>query len=376
MPIPNYLIYPTVTSWDEPPRARHQVAQELVKDGNVYFVERNRTGRPRIEVRNVAPNLYVITPYFWIDYRIRYRTPGINEAYHNWLLRTIKELGVPFDMVFCFDYTAPAIHRYFDNVIFYVVDDNVGFGNFNPFFVNRYHARTEREVARQSRLCIVTSDYMGEKIRHYNPETHVVLLGAPLVDHIPDTTRCERTGPPVLGLVGYLDSNLDYELITELLQEFEIRFIGPANDANRKYLGQFPNAHLLGPKTGQDLYRSLQEVDVCIAPYDLRLLNKGATPNKLWLYLALGKPVVFTEMPNTRNWRFEEGLVYQCSNDRFVECCHKAVREDTEERAKKRIAVARANSWEARIDTVRKLYREKCNGQSLKNAEKQNSIPA
>jgi hypothetical protein len=196
------------------------------------------------------------------------------------------------------------------------------------------------------------------------------------VDHIPDTTRCERTGPPVLGLVGYLDSNLDYELITELLQEFEIRFIGPANDANRKYLGQFPNAHLLGPKTGQDLYRSLQEVDVCIAPYDLRLLNKGATPNKLWLYLALGKPVVFTEMPNTRNWRFEEGLVYQCSNDRFVECCHKAVREDTEERAKKRIAVARANSWEARIDTVRKLYREKCNGQSLKNAEKQNSIPA
>jgi hypothetical protein len=376
MPKPNYLIYPTVTSWDEPPRARHQVAQELVKDGVVYFVEKNRTGRPRIEVRAVAPNLFVITPYFWIDYRVRYRTPGINEAYHNWLLRSIKDLGVHFDMVFCFDYTAPAIHRYFDNVIFYAVDDNVGFGKFNPFFVNRYHTRTEREVASRSRLCIVSSEYMGEKIRRYNPETHVVLLGAPQINYTPDTSRRERKGLPVLGLVGYLDSNMDYELIDLLLLHFEIHFIGPASEANRKRLSQSPNAKLLGPKTGEELYRCLQDVDACIAPYDVRLLNKGATPNKLWLYLAMGKPAIVTEMPNTRNWRFEEGLVYQCSNDRFLECCQQAVRDDKEQLARKRIELARANSWEARMETVRRLYHEKCSSGNATSVKKQNPLAA
>ncbi|TCJ19318.1 hypothetical protein EPD60_02550 [Flaviaesturariibacter flavus] len=361
MPAMNYLIYPTVTSWDEPPRARHQVAHELVKQGNVYFVEKNRTGRPRIEVRQVAPNLYVITPYFWIDYRVRYRTPGLNEAYHNWLLRGIRGLGVTFDMVFCFDFTAPAIHRFFDNVIFYAVDDNVGFGNFNPFFINQYHTRTERAVASRAQLCIVSSEYMGEKIRRYNPNTHVVPLGAPLIDHRPQTARIDRKGPSVLGLVGYLDNNLDYELLASLLGEFEIRFIGPASEANQKRLARFPNARLLGPKTGEELYRCLGEVDACIAPYDVRLLNKGATPNKLWLYLAMGKPPIITEMPNTRNWKFEEGLVYQCTNDLFADQCRKAVREDSEERALKRIELARNNSWEARIQQVHRLFRE-CSG--------------
>jgi hypothetical protein len=352
----NYLIYPTVTSWNEPPRARHQVANELKKDGTVYFVEKNRVGRPRIDVREVEPNVFVITPYYWLDYRVRYRTPVVNEAYHNWLLSSISRLGVAFELVFCFDYTAPAIHRYFNNVIFYAVDDNVGFGNFNPFFVNRYHTHTERRVAERAQLCVVTSVYMAGKIGRYNPATHVVPLGAPPIDHKPSAQLKKQNGAPVLGLVGYLDNNLDFSLIASLLEEFVIHFIGPAGAATRERLSSFPNARMLGPKTGEELYRSLEEVDACIAPYDVRLLNKGATPNKLWLYLAMGKPAIFTEMPNTRDWHFEEGTVYQCTRDRFLECCREAVRSDRPELAQKRIALARANSWEARVAEVKELF--------------------
>ncbi|RYY98540.1 MAG: hypothetical protein EOO11_07775, partial [Chitinophagaceae bacterium] len=177
----NYLIYPTVTCWDEPPRARHQVAHELKKDGNVYFVEKNRTGLPRIELREAEPGIFVITPFFPVNYKVRYRTPGLNEIYHRWLLGKIRDLGLDFDLVLCFDYTAPAIHSFFKNVIFYCADDNVGFGKFNPFFINSYHTRTERLVAERARLCIVTSDYMQGKINKYNAATHVVPLGAPSV---------------------------------------------------------------------------------------------------------------------------------------------------------------------------------------------------
>ncbi|RYY87077.1 MAG: glycosyltransferase [Chitinophagaceae bacterium] len=351
----NYLIYTTVTCWDEPPRARHQVAHELKKSGPVYFVEKNKTGRPRIEVREAEPNVFVITPYYWLDYRVRYRTPLVNENYHRWLLRSIRELGVRFELVVSFDYTAPGIHNYFDNVIFYCADDNVGFGKFNPFFVNRYHTSTERRVASNARLCVVTSDYMKEKIGRYNPQTYVVPLGAPLVDFEATPTE-RRAGTPVLGLVGYLDSNLDYELIESLLDEFIIHFIGPASPANRERLGRHPNARLLGPMTGNTLYRALQEVDCCIAPYDESKINKGATPNKLWLYLAMGKPVVVTNIPNIRNWDFGEGLVYKCRNEDFLVTCRQACAEDKPEKAQVRIDLARANSWEARIRTIRELY--------------------
>jgi glycosyltransferase involved in cell wall biosynthesis len=352
----NYLIYTAVTTWNEPPRARHQVANELKKDGTVYFVEKNKTGSPRLEIRKVEDHVYVITPYYWLLYKVRYRTPLINERYHRWLLSSIRDMKVDFEMVISFDYTAPAIHDFFENVVFYCADDNVGFGKFNPWFINNYHTKTEEKVARKARLCIVTSDYMGGKIGAYNPNTHVIPLGAPVVvaDHIRPPRKASVM--PVIGLVGYLDSNLDFPLIEKMLKQFRIIFIGPVNDKNRKWLSSFPNATLLGPKTGKSLHDCLGEVDVCVAPYDLRKINKGATPNKMWLYLSLGKPAVVTNIPNIRNWVFEEKILYKCDNDCFIDTCIRAYREDTMELALKRVEFAKMNSWENRVGQIRDLY--------------------
>jgi hypothetical protein len=352
----NYLIYTAVTTWDEPPRARHQVANELKKEGAVYFVEKNKTGSPRLEIRKVEDNVYVITPYYWLLYKVRYRTPVINERYHRWLLSNIRELNIDFEMVISFDYTAPAINEFFENVVFYCADDNVGFGNFNPWFVNNYHTKTEQQVASRAKLCIVTSDYMGTKIGAYNPNTHVVPLGAPLI--VADRIRPPQkdSSVPVVGLVGYLDSNLDFPLIEKMLGRFKVIFIGPASKKNREWLSSFPNATLLGPKTGKALYDALHNVDICVAPYDLKKINKGATPNKMWLYLSLGKPAVVTNIPNIRNWVFEDKLLYKCENDCFIETCIRAYHEDSMELALKRVEFAKMNSWENRIKKIKTLY--------------------
>lgn len=354
----NYLVYTTVTTWNEPPRARHQVSNELKNDGVVYFVERNKVGRPRIEVKRAEDNIVVITPYFPVLYKVRYRTPLLNEVYHNWLLKQIKLLKIEFEFVVSFDYTAPAIHRFFNNVIFYCADDNVGFGNFNPFFINQYHTRTEKLVAKGAKLCVCTSEYMGKKIGNYNANTHVIPLGAPVIDYDniqpPDTSK----PLPVLGLVGYLDSNLDMQLLYEILDKFHTIFIGPVSDANRKKLARFNKAEFVGPKTGEALHKELSRADVCIAPYDPAKLNNGATPNKMWLYLALGKPSVITNMPNIVNWDLGEKLVYRCNNKDFIQCCIDAYKNDSYAHAMQRQQLARNNSWKNRIETMKALYYE------------------
>lgn len=353
----HYLVYTTVTTWNEPPRARHQVTNELKQDGVVYFVERNKVGKPRIELQQVEENVVVITPYFPMLYKVRYRTPGINEYYHRWLLKKINDLQIDFEMVISFDYTAPAINEFFDNVIFYCADDNVGFGNFNPFFINRYHTRTEQKVAEKARACIVTSDYMGIKIGNYNSNTHVIPLGAPQIDYENNLFNENRKNElPTLGIVGYLDYNLDMTLLYNLLELFPVIFIGPISDANRKKLAKYKNAEFVGPKTGKDLYDCLSRADVCVAPYEVSRLNKGATPNKLWLYLALGKPAVVTNMPNIRSWEFEDKLVYKCDNDNFINCCIQAYKDDTYELALRRVEVARNNSWKNRVEKIKEIY--------------------
>jgi hypothetical protein len=352
----NYLIYTVVTVWDEPPRARHQVANELKKDGVLYFVERNKTGRPRIELRKVEDNVVIITPYFPMLYKARYRTMGLNEIYNNWLLKKIKALEIDFEMVISFDYTAPAINKYFDNVIFYCADDNVGFGNFNPFFINKYHALTEKKVAEKAKVCIVTSDYMGNKISCYNANTHVIPLGAPQIDFNDIKAPRKNKDVPTLGIVGYLDYNLDMDLLYQLLEKFPTIFIGPVSEANKQKLARFKNAQFVGPKTGKELYECLDQADVCIAPYDVTKLNKGATPNKLWLYLALGKPSVVTNMPNINSWHFEQGLAYKCTNDIFIDRCIQAYRDDTYDLALKRVEFAKANSWRNRVEKMKEIF--------------------
>jgi hypothetical protein len=352
----NYLIYTVVSTWDEPPRARQQVANELKLDGKVYFVERNKIGLPKLEIRNPEENVYVITPYYPLNYKVRYRTEGINELYHRWLLKEIKALKISFEFVITFDYTAPAINKYFKNVIFYCADDNVGFGNFNPSWVNNYHTRTEKLVAKNARLCIVTSDYMHGKIGAYNPNTFVVPLGAPSVPAISQKYDYKKEGLPVLGLVGYLDSNMDDLLLDELLSKFRTIIIGPAKKENAERIRKYPNAQFVGVKTGNELYECLKKVDVCIAPYDINKLNKGATPNKLWLYMALGKPAVVTNMPNIESWDFPDNVVYKCTNDRFIEMCIKAYKDDNPGLSYRRIEIARNSSWHNRVEKIKELY--------------------
>jgi hypothetical protein len=80
----------TITDWNEPPRARHQLAEALSQDHQVTFVSANRFGFiPAIKTVSVSENLTVIIPHFPVDSRVRYRIPLINKIYQNWLFKRI-----------------------------------------------------------------------------------------------------------------------------------------------------------------------------------------------------------------------------------------------------------------------------------------------
>lgn len=369
----NYLLYTVVAIWNEPPRARQQIANELKQEGKVYFVERNKIGWPHIKISQAEENVFVITPYFPLDYRYRYRLGVINSIYHKWLLSRIKGLNLSFEMVISFDYTAPAIHNYLNNFVFYCADDNVGYGNFNPVWVNNYHTRTERLVAEKAVACIVTSDYMHSKISKYNPKTFVVPLGAPSVSIDLPKISDKKDALPTLGLVGYLDSNMDEYLLEQILQKFNTIVIGPAKRKTSELIRKYPKARFVGAKTGKELYETLLKADVCIAPYDPRKLNKGATPNKLWLYLALGKPAVVTNMPNIESWEFPENVVYKCDNKQFIDLCIKAYKDDNAGLAYRRTQIAKDSTWAKRVERIKEIYYENI-GNPISKAKKEKNI--
>lgn len=352
----NYLIYTSLTTWAEPPRSRHQITNEMKKKGTVYFVERAKVGLPKIQVFRVEDNVYVISPTFPIDYRLRYRTPIINEIYHRWLIRQIRLQRIGFDIVFTFDHTSYMINKHYKNVIYYCGDDFIGNSQFKCMLVNKYHTFIERKLAAASQLCIVTSEFLHQKLIPINPNTHIVTLGAPSLNNSELRYNSDPTRLPVLGLVAFINRRMHLKLIDDLLRTFKIIFIGPA-DASilQRYSGNL-NAEFVGPKKAEALYEAVSQVDVCIAPYDENIVNKGLTPNKLWLYMALGKPCIVTDVPNIKNWSFGEGLIYKTNNLNFSDTCLLAHRQNNQHLVTSRLALAKDNSWLSRVNHILNLY--------------------
>lgn len=322
----------------------------------MYFVERSKVGFPGIQVKLTEENLVVLTPYFPVDYRVRYRIPGLNELYHFWLINKIKDLKVDFEIVFTFDHTSHIIHRFYDNVVYYCGDDFIGNADYSNFFVNFFHEIIEQKLTLKSRMCVVTSEFLWTKQVKFNKSTHMIPLGSPKINLVRKYKEPAKR-MPTLGVVGYLNRKIPLDVLDQLLSEYKVYLIGPADQHIKERFQHHLNAVFTGPKTGMELYQLLEdEVDVCLAPYAEDKINKGVTPNKLWLYLALGKPCVVTEIPNIKDWNFEENLIYKCRNQDFSRTCRTAFEDNNETLFLKRIQVAEENSWEKRVEIILNRY--------------------
>src|SRR5690606_24219985 len=74
-------------------------------------------------------------------------------------------------------------------------------------------------------------------------------------------------------------------------------------------------------------------------------------PVKFYEYMSAGKPVVATRTSELRN--YEDYLYLADSHAEFLEKIEQALAEDDIDLARKRIALAQQNDWEARVEQIR-----------------------
>ena len=347
----------TITAWSETVRARHQVALALAAHDDVVFVARSVRGVPGLELRQVADRLTVVTPSWPVDYRLRYRLPLLNEHYQRWLFPRLRK-RFPAARMVNFDHTAALVGRYFAAYVYYCNDHHIGNSPWHLPLLERYQLRCEAAVARGAAVCVGTSAFLVAKLGRWTDHVEEIPLGAPEI--APDLLagaplRWDRQRP-VLGLAGSLGPRVPPALLQRLVAEVPARLLlcGPAPGDYLEQLGGDEHIVHRGLLHGEALHRAMLEIDVGIAPYDVRRVNPGGTPNKLWLYLAAGKPAVVTDLPGIRHWTFPPGCVYRATDaDGFVAAVRQALAEDGPEARERRLAVARENSWARRMDHLR-----------------------
>lgn len=122
---------------------------------------------------------------------------------------------------------------------------------------------------------------------------------------------------PVIGYIGGLHRHIDFELVSKmaaLRPEWSWVFVGPFQAPVEMLQGR-DNIHLLGPKPHHLLVRYLRSFDVCIVPYLKTAYTETVVPVKTNEYLAVGKPVVSTDLPTVCEFNERHHILITAANE-------------------------------------------------------------
>ncbi|HUP32016.1 MAG TPA: glycosyltransferase [Gaiellaceae bacterium] len=161
---------------------------------------------------------------------------------------------------------------------------------------------------------------------------------------------------PILGYSGFVNARLDVDLligVARRLPEATVAIVGPtalpATDESR--LRACANVVFLGPQPAERVPHAIRTFDVGLIPYRDIEFNRNSNPVKFYEYLALGKPVVATDIPTLRRFAHVASVG---PADTFVERAAAAAAGDAGD-VETRYAVARAHSFDALLAHLRAL---------------------
>jgi UDP-galactopyranose mutase len=148
---------------------------------------------------------------------------------------------------------------------------------------------------------------------------------------------------PIFGYFGALDERLDYDLLVQLAATGgTVLLLGPQVTPPPADLPR--NVVLAGARPYADLPAYLRAFDVCLLPFRNSELVAHISPTKTPEYLAGGKPVVSTAIPDVAETYGDVVRVTATSAD-FITACREAA-EHPPSPATLQSAARRTRTWE------------------------------
>lgn len=370
--------------WDFIWQSHQQIMSMLAADGNnVLFIENTGVRRPtfrdvgrlRSRFRNwwrgtkgfrpISKNLHVYSPlvlpfpYSWIARWINRFI--VVRAIRRWM----SAMGIRRPLVWTFLPTRLALDLIQavepELVVYYCADDFAASSS-----GARNIRRTEHRLIRQADLVFVTSERLRARVAAIRNQVDVFPSGVNFerfeaarisVDSLPaDLKDLPR---PIIGYVGGLHRWVDQPLLAataRTLKNATFVLVGPAQ-CDVSELEREPNVRLLGARSHEQLPGYINGFDVGIVPYAFSDYTANVYPAKLNEYLAMGKPVVATGLPEIERFNQMHGDVVAIANDSaaFAAEIQLAIGQREASHRDKRIAVARENGWDARLGAMTAL---------------------
>jgi len=294
------IVFPPIVAWNLPLFQRpHHLAKELAARGYLYFFCVPVSSRDRVLTFDEAAPGCFITPYFELLEDLPGKIVHLYSTDNIHSLDWIRSRLAQGDRV---------LYEYVDEI-----HEDIS-GRSIPRHIwdkHNYLLRNE-EVA-----SIATADKLYQEIRKVRAHNCALVTNGVDVAHfsverdeypIPaEMQPIVSRGKPVIGYFGALAKWFDYDLVAALATErpeYEIVLIGPDYDGSFQAhpIGRLPNVSFLGAVDYGMLPRYACWFDVASIPFLINEITESTSPIKLFEYMALGLPVVTTDMPECRKY--------------------------------------------------------------------------
>jgi len=368
----------STTDWDAPQfGSRQHIALQLSRRGHqVLFVEIPRALHSFISdpagtrralrrvgrIRQISGGPLVYTPFPVLPI---YYSPLINAINQRLLLvylrRALLRVGWRPDVLWTYwPHTGHLLGRLGERAaVYHCIDDFTAVRY--PLVRAATIARLEANLCRRVDLVFARTRRLATAKGQFNPNTYLLPGGVDVSQFDPT-----RVGPPRAdvaalprpraGLVGTIDDRVDVKLLVrcaEHMPHTAFVLVGPVkrHRVDIHDLEGLPNVHLLPPCAHTQVPAIVATFDVCLIPYRVNAYTEELSPIKLYEGLALGKPVVATDLPYLR--READHISVARTADQFVaEVQRSLVSPPTAKQRARWRSVATANSWERQVDQI------------------------
>lgn len=167
-----------------------------------------------------------------------------------------------------------------------------------------------------------------------------------------------NSGRKAVGYVGNLNRTMDEDLLEYVISCYpDVNFVLIGHYENKKsgeiidrLSKKYNNFQFLGERNYMDLPGCIEKFDVLISFKKNDHTTAGGDSQKIYEYLATGKPIVTMPVPPAD--RFSDLMYVASDKYEFAYYLRKALEEDDRELREKRKKAALANSWSKRVDVI------------------------
>jgi glycosyltransferase involved in cell wall biosynthesis len=260
----------------------------------------------------------LVLPTGWMKRFPKWGMRPITRSIHGWHAQHVRDERLVLVMtyphyLYLRDQVQPHQHVYFN------VDDYSQYWPRDADVVNLL----ERQAVRESDLTVCVSRLRAEELQAAIPEAaHKIRHlphGAPTAALSSHPLRQPASPPadiahlprPLLGYIGTLEDRIDWPLLCRVAEEFpkaSLVFVGRLGEgkpsgwrSDRERCLARPNVHTIDWRPQHAIHNYNRSFDVCLIPYRVdHSFNRVCCPTKIMDYMATGRPIVSTALPECR----------------------------------------------------------------------------